>query len=88
MRRRPGFTGGALDRADRLRGDADAIARLAADPRARLLLLDALDPMLGHDGRLAWSSMADLPRDAEPVLLGIDGDCPHFSCVTPGMRPV
>ena len=39
-----GFTGSPLVRLDRERPDADAFARHLADPHARLLLLDGLDP--------------------------------------------
>ena len=73
-----GFTGARLDRADRLRGDADAFRAALGSLRARLLVLDGLDPVVGADGRLAWSSLAELPEGAEPLLLGLDGETPCF----------
>lgn len=84
----PGFTGGTLDRADRLRGDPDAVWALMARRDARLLLLDRLEPPLDASGALAWSSLADLPDDADPVLLGLDGEAPRFACVGRSAPPV
>ena len=46
----PGFTGGTLDRADRVRHDPALLAAARADPHARRLVLDGLDPLL-DDGR-------------------------------------
>ena len=74
-----GFTGGVLDRADRERNNPEALAAALGDWRARLLRLSGLDPELDGEGRLVWSSLADLPEDAEPLFLGyIDGK-PHFA---------
>lgn len=84
----PGLTGGTLDRADRIRHDAEALAAATADWRARLLLLDALDPPLDQGGRLAWTTLADAPDDAELLFLGFERDRPHFTAVRPGDRPV
>lgn len=67
----PGFTGGTLDRADRLRHDPAALAAAMADPRARLLTLRALDPPIAGDA-LAWTSIAEAAADAELLLLGLD----------------
>lgn len=80
----PGFTGSPLDRADRLRHDADALAGAMADPRARLLRLTALDPELDGEGRLVWSSLAELEGEAEPILLGLIDGVPHFTRLLPG----
>lgn len=83
----PGFTGGVLDRADRLRHDEAALAAAMGDWRARLLKLDNLDPEIDANGRLAWTSLADAPDDAELVLLGLDaGGRPHFAALTPATR--
>jgi NAD+ diphosphatase len=83
----PGFTGGTLDRADALRHDADALAAARGDWRARLLVLDGLMPAVTNDGRLEWTSLAHLPDDAEPILLGLDeSGRPHFTALLAGMR--
>ncbi|MGY4399104.1 NAD+ diphosphatase [Sphingomonas sp. UYAg733] len=82
----PGFTGGTLDRADRLRHDMQAFAAATGDWRAKLLKLENFEPELDDAGRLGWTSLADAPEDAELVLLGLDGDKPHFAAFTPGMR--
>ncbi|MBX9797331.1 MAG: NAD(+) diphosphatase [Sphingomonas sp.] len=83
----PGFTGGPLDRADRLRHDADALAAARGDWRAKLLKLANFEPELTPEGMLGWTSLADAPDDAELVLLGLDGSGrPHFAALTPDMR--
>jgi NAD+ diphosphatase len=75
---RPGFTGGTLDRADRLRHDPEALAAAQGDWRARLLKLHALVPEVSDAGALVWTTLADAPEHAELFLLGLDGDRPHF----------
>lgn len=83
----PGFTGGTLDRADRLRHDAAALAAATGDWRAQLLKLDNLDCEIDGEGRLVWTSLADAPDDAELVLLGLGaGGRPHFAALTPATR--
>ncbi|TPG20356.1 NAD(+) diphosphatase [Sphingomonas koreensis] len=82
----PGFTGGMLDRADHLRHDSEAFAAATRDWRARLLRLDALVPAVEDDGRLGWTTLADAPDDAELLLLGLDGDRPHFVAWHPEAR--
>jgi NAD+ diphosphatase len=74
----PGFTGSPLDRADRLRNDADGYASVLGDLRARVLALDGLDPVVASQGGLAWHSMADVDVDAELILLGLADGLPHF----------
>lgn len=64
------FAGSPLDRADHLRGDADAVAAMM-DHRAWLLRLSGLDPVTGDDGALAWGSLADADPEAELVFLGL-----------------
>ncbi|MEO7247469.1 MAG: NAD(+) diphosphatase [Novosphingobium sp.] len=64
------FAGSPLDRADHLRGDAQAITRLM-DHRARLLLLNGLDPVIGDDGALVWGSLAAAEVDTELTFLGL-----------------
>lgn len=83
----PGFTGGMLDRSDALRHDPEGLAAAQRDWRARLLVLDGLLPGTTDDGHLAWTSMADMPEDAEPILLGLDeSGRPHFAALLNGMR--
>ncbi len=82
-----GFTGGTLDRSDMLRHSPDALAIALADRRARLLILDGLTPAATGDGMLGWTSTADLPEGAEPILLGLDAEGrPHFTALLAGMR--
>ncbi|MGK6322101.1 NAD(+) diphosphatase [Sphingomonas sp. DT-51] len=79
-----GFTGGTLDRADALRHDADGLAAAAADPAARLLVLESFEPVVGEGGALAWAPLSAAPADAELVLLGLDAGAPRFAAVVPG----
>ncbi len=74
------FTGSALNRADNLRSDPQALAGMM-NWRARLLLLDGLFPEIGEDGRLQWGTLADADPKAELVFLGLDGDKPCFAAV-------
>ena len=83
----PGFTGGTLDRADRLRHDTEAFAAASGDWRARLLKLENFEPELDGEGRLVWTTLADAPEGSDLVLLGLDGDKPCFAALTPGMLP-
>lgn len=82
----PGFTGGLLDRADRLRHDAEALAAAKSNWRARVLKLDNFDPELTGEGKLAWGSLADVPEEAELLLIGLEDDRPHFAAFLPGMK--
>ncbi len=65
------FAGSPLDRADHLRADPERLAALQ-EWRARLLLLDGLDPRVEPAGDLAWGSLADADPAAELVFLGLD----------------
>jgi NAD+ diphosphatase len=77
-----GFTGGWLDRADHVRGDADALAALQADWRGKLLTLTGGDPAIDAEGRLAWANLADADPEAELIFLGLDDRRrPHFTQV-------
>ncbi|HEX8533535.1 MAG TPA: NAD(+) diphosphatase [Allosphingosinicella sp.] len=75
----PGFTGSTIDRADNLRLDPQRVAALAADPAARLLRLEVLDPVLDDGGGLRWSRLSDLPAGAELIFLGLDEGVPLFA---------
>lgn len=69
-----------IDRADHLRADPEALSALMGK-RARLLVLDDLEPRLDESERLTWSSLADAPADAELIFLGLDGDRGCFAAV-------
>ncbi|MFC3213663.1 NAD(+) diphosphatase [Novosphingobium panipatense] len=71
------FAGSHIDRADHVRADPEAIAGLMG-PRARLLKLDGLDPVMTASGGLAWGTLADVGPGAELVFLGLDGDAACF----------
>jgi NAD+ diphosphatase len=74
----PGFTGSPLDRADRVRNDAEAYGLLLGDWRARVLGLDGLDPRVSDAGGLHWHSLAELDGSEELILLGLSDGKPHF----------
>lgn len=79
----PGFTGGRLDRADRLRSDPDALAAALGDWRARLLVLGpGYEPEVTEEGRLAWTSLAHADPNADLVLLGLEDGRPRFAAIT------
>jgi NAD+ diphosphatase len=65
------FAGAAIDRADHIRSDPEALAALM-DWRARLLRLDGLTPVTDPDGGLGWATLADAEAGAELVFLGQD----------------
>jgi NAD+ diphosphatase len=80
----PGFTGGMLDRADRLRHDEEALAAAMGNWQARLLKLHAWEPEVTDDGQLGWTMLTEASDEAEFVLLGLDGDRPRFVALEPG----
>ena len=79
------FAGSRLDRADHVRCNPDKLAELS-NWRARLLLLDGLDPVVSPDGRLAWGTLADADAGAELVFLGLDGERACFAQVPPSLN--
>lgn len=79
------FAGSPLDRADHVRADAAALARLMT-PAARLLRLEGLDPVIGADGALAWGSLAEAEDGCELVFLGLDNaGAGRFAAVSPAL---
>jgi NAD+ diphosphatase len=82
----PGFTGNTVDRADHIRHDADALAAAKADPRAKLLILHALDPELDEAGRLRWTDLAS--AGGELLFLGFDEGVPLFASTLPPGTPL
>lgn len=88
------FGGSFLDRADQLRSDADAMARLLADPASRAVPFWRGKPLFdtgGEGPRLAWMSATDpLIADCpEPVVfLGLDGaGVAHFAADVSHLAP-
>lgn len=82
----PGFTGGTIDRADRVRHEPALLAAAEADPRARLLVLDELDPQLDEAGRLVWTALEAAP--CERLFLGYDEGVPLFAAAPPHGQPL
>ena len=78
------FAGSHLDRADHIRADAAALTALM-DWRARVLLLDGLDPVITPEGTLSWGTLADTQADSELVFLGLADGRGHFAEVSPAM---
>ena len=79
------FAGSRLDRADHIRSDPEGLSRLM-DWRARVLLLDGLDPDVTPEGTLAWGSLADADDGSEFAFLGLNPEgrgC--FAAITPAM---
>ena len=76
------FAGSRIDRADPVRQNGEALAALM-NHRARLLLLDGLDPVISGDGTLSWGSLADADPEAELVFLGLSEDRGCFAAVPP-----
>lgn len=81
-----GFTGSPLRRLNNERPDAAGFARHLADPRARLLRLDGLDPVVDEASGLVWGPVDADARGGELALLGIVDDQPAFVALTPGAR--
>lgn len=72
------FAGSHLDRADHLRSDADALARMMT-ASARLLRLEGLDPVIDAEGDLEWGTLAEARPDSDLVFLGMAGERACFA---------
>lgn len=79
----PGFTGSPLDRTDENRPRDEVIAAWRAHPEARVMLLDALDPVIAPGGGLAWMPLDLLPPDATTLFLGLHNGAPRFVAASP-----
>lgn len=81
-----GFAGGTFDRADALRSQPERIAALLADPAARRVRLDELDPVWEGDALVLdpVPSGADL---AGHVFLGLAEAGPLFAALAEGPMP-
>ena len=74
---RVGFTGAPIDRADPVRSDPARLDAVVADPRARLLGLEGLDPVASAD--LTLITRAPMPAaNVSLALLGIEEAGPLF----------
>ena len=77
-----GFSGYPLDRADALRDDKEGMAALLADPGARLLQLDGLEPVPSTEGGLSWRAIEKAADGVTLALLGLDERRrPHFAAL-------
>jgi NAD+ diphosphatase len=77
----PFFSGPGLDRADALRADATAIAKLAELHHARELMWRDGLPAIGDDGLLQWQDVI-----APDLFLGLDGEEPRFTAIPPSVE--
>jgi NAD+ diphosphatase len=68
------FAGGGLDRMGPRRTDAAWLAERRADPASRVVIATSAGVLVESDGSPAVAAPAELPDDAEIVLLGVDGD--------------
>lgn len=84
--RAPGFTGGTLDRTDRVRHEPALLRAAEADPRARLLVLNGLDPELDEADRLVWTALD--AAEGERLFLGFDRGIPLFAAAPPHGQPL
>jgi len=78
------FAGSPIDRADHIRMDPDAL-RQQMTPKARLMRLEGLDPVMDDDGNLLWGTLADASPESELVFLGLNGEQGCFAEVQPGI---
>ena len=86
------FGGSALDRAAHLRGDADGIAALLADPATRALPVWRGKPLFQGDqqSRAGWLPLSDtifVLADEAPTFLGLGETGAHFAYDISGWEP-
>ena len=67
----PGFVGGTLDRVDHVRTNPALLAEAFADPAARRLVLDGLEPVEA-EGHLVLEPIGAEARVEDHVLLGVN----------------
>ncbi len=83
------FGGSGLDRAAQLRGRPEEIARMLADPGARMLPLWRGKPLMDEGGG-GWISPEHTVAAAAveaPLFLGLDEGTPRFACDVSGWEP-
>ena len=78
----PGFTGSPLIRVDVERDNQPYFDAACADPKARLLRLDGLTPLVEEDGGLSWGSLGESDPQYPLALLGLIDDAPRFVSLT------
>ncbi|MGE4429499.1 MAG: NAD(+) diphosphatase [Sphingobium sp.] len=89
----PGFSAPSIDRWDQARVDPEALAKAFADPRARRLLLDGLDPVLSGpvlarealppQAQLAAHLLLGRETDGSPLFVELRQDIPHAAAFAP-----
>ena len=79
----PFFAGEGFDRADHLRADPSAIAKLWDHADARQLVWDEGAPAIDEAGKLRWEPIQGSP----PLFLGFDQGAPRFSALPDGDAP-
>lgn len=79
----PFFSGDGLDRADRLRGEPEAIVALQLSPEARQLAWENEAPAIDDEGRLRWEKV----EGVLPLFLGFRDGTPYFSALPEGNPP-
>ena len=80
----PFFSGEGLDRADQLRADPDAIAALAEEAGARMLVWENGAPAVDEQGKLLWTQVEGSP----PLFLGLNHGTARFSHLPDGNAPI
>jgi len=78
------FAGGGLDRMGPRRTDAAWLAERRADPASRAVVATSDGVLVEDGGTPATVALAELPGDAETVLLGVGGDGAAVFAADPG----
>jgi NAD+ diphosphatase len=78
------FAGGGLDRMGPRRADDAWLAERRADPASRAVVATSDGVLVEGDGTPAAVGLAELPDDAETVLLGVDPDGAAVFAADPG----
>jgi len=83
----PGFVGGTLDRVDHVRTNPALLAQAFADPAARRLVLDGLEPV-EVEGHLVLEPIGADAQMMDHVLLGVDRQArPIFARLVKDLGP-
>ncbi len=87
MRPVPALTGAAIDRADAVRGDPQRLTAACADPAARVIMLDGIDPPRGSPV-LQWAPFDSLAPDDTALFLGTLDGAPRFARLPADCRAI